>query len=125
MKIELIGALDYTKLKEELKEKVENVDELISILKNNELERKVEIVSTAGRLSRNPGTVFDVLATAENNPLEKILSFIKRVVKMGHDSITVHDYCVFAIENVTPQSSCPSRRGQIRRGGWTTGARRA
>lgn len=102
MKIELIGALDYTKLKEELKEKVENVDELISILKNNELERKVEIVSTAGRLSRNPGTVFDVLATAENNPLEKNLSFIKRVVKMGHDSITDHDYCVFAIENVSP-----------------------
>ena len=102
MKVELIGALDYAKLKEELKGKVSNIDELIAVLKTNELERKAEIVSTAGRLSRNPGTVFDVLNLSESKSLEQNLSFIKRVINMGHDSITDHDYCVFAIENVSP-----------------------
>lgn len=102
MKIELIGALDYAKLKEELKGKVENIDEIVETLKNNEIERKAEIVSTAGRLSRNPGTVFDVLGLSESKTLDQNLSFIKRVINMGHDSITDHDYCVFAIENVSP-----------------------
>lgn len=102
MRIELIGALDYAKLKEELKGKVENIDEIVEILKSNEVERKAEIVSTAGRLSRNPGTVFNVLGLSESKTLDQNLSFIKRVINMGHDSITDHDYCVFAIENVSP-----------------------
>lgn len=102
MKVELIGALDYAKLKGELKGKVDNVDEIISVLKNNETARKAEIVSTAGRLSRNPGTVFDVLGLSESKTLEQNLSFIKRVVGMGHDSITDHNYCVFAIQDVSP-----------------------
>ena len=102
MKIELIGALNYAKLKKELEGNVENVDELINILKGYEVERKAEIVSTAGRLSRNPGTVFDVLGLSESKTLEQNLSFIKRVVGMGHDSITDHNYCVFAIKDVSP-----------------------
>ncbi len=102
MKIELIGALDYAKLKKELEGHVENIDELINLLKNYEMKRKAEIVSTAGRLSRNPGTVFDVLGLSESKTLEQNLSFIKRVVGMGHDSITDHDYCVFAIQDVSP-----------------------
>ena len=67
-----------------------------------EVERRLEIVSTAGRLSRNKGNVFDVLGISENNSFDKNLSFIKRVVKMGHDSITDHDYLVFAIQDVSP-----------------------
>ena len=102
MKIEYIGALDYAKLEEKLKGKVADVDELIKLLKENEIERKAEIVSTAGRLSRNPGTIFDVLELSEQKTLEQNLSFIKRVINMGHDSITDHDYCVFAIKNVSP-----------------------
>ena len=35
MEIELIGALDYAKLKEELKGKVENLEELVEVLRKN------------------------------------------------------------------------------------------
>ena len=102
MKVELIGAFDYAKLKEKLKGKVSDIDRLIEQLHNMEVERRLEIVSTAGRLSRNKGNVFDVLGISENNSFDKNLSFIKRVVKMGHDSITDHDYLVFAIQDVSP-----------------------
>ena len=102
MKVELIGALDYAKLKEELKGKVSDIDRLIEQLHNMEVERRLEIVSTAGRLSRNKGNVFDVLGISENNSFDKNLSFIKRVVKMRHDSITDHDYLVFALQDVSP-----------------------
>ncbi len=102
MKVELIGTLNYTKLREELKGKVEDVDGIIQMLKNKEVQRKAEIVSTAGRLSRNPGTVSDVLKLSENKTLEQNLSFVKRVISMGHDSILDHDYLVFVIENVSP-----------------------
>ena len=102
MKIELLGMLDYEKIKTELKEKVENVDEVIDMLKKNETEKRAQIVSSAGRLSRFTGNVFDVLEISENNSFEKNLKFIKRVTGMGHDSITDHDYLVFAIQDVSP-----------------------
>lgn len=103
MKVELIGALDYAKLKEELKGKVSDtdIDNIIELIHNMEVQRRLEIVSTAGRLSRNKGNVFDVLGISENNSFDKNLSFIKRVVKMGHDSITDHDYLVFALQDVS------------------------
>ena len=103
MKIKLIGALDYAKLKEELKGKVSgtDIDNIIELIHNMEVERRLEIVSTAGRLSRNKGNVFDVLGISENNSFDKNLSFIKRVIKMGHDSITDHDYLVFALQDVS------------------------
>ena len=102
MKIELLGMLDYEKIKTELKEKVKNVDEVIDMLKKNETEKRAQIVSSAGRLSRFTGNVFDVLEMSENNSFEKNLKFIKRVTGMGHDSITDHDYLVFAIQDVSP-----------------------
>lgn len=104
MKIELIGALDYAKLKESLKGKVSDtaIDNLIEQTHNMEAQRRLEIVSTAGRLSRNKGNVFDVLGISESKPFDKNLSFIKRVIKMGHDSITDHDYLVFALQDVSP-----------------------
>ena len=103
MKIKLIGALDYAKLKEELKGKVSgtDIDNIIELIHNMEVERRFEIVYTAGRLSRNKGNVFDVLGISENNSFDKNLSFIKRVIKMGHDSITDNDYLVFALQDVS------------------------
>lgn len=101
MKIELLGALDYAKLKELLKGKVENSEELINQIKELEKEQRVNIVSSSGRLSRFPGTVFEILGLSEEKEYEKNLNFIKRVIQMGHDSITDHDYCVFALQNVT------------------------
>ena len=75
---------------------IESLSELVEEA-IEEVERRLEIVSTAGRLSRNKGNVFDALGISENNSFDKNLSFIKRVVKMGHDSITDHDYLVFAL----------------------------
>ena len=103
MKVELIGALDYAKLKEKLKGKISDIDidNLIEQIHNMEVERRLEIVSTAAGLSRSKGNVFDVLGISENNSFDKNLSFIKRVIKMGHDSITDHDYLVFAFQDVS------------------------
>ena len=102
MKIELLGALDYKKLKDVLSENVDNSDEIVAKIEEIENERRAQIVSSAARLSRFPGNVFEVLDIAENNPFEKNINFIKRVTKMGHDSITDHDYTVFAIQDVSP-----------------------
>lgn len=101
MEIKLLGALDYAKLKELLKDKVENSEELVNQIKQLEREQRVNIVSASGRLSRFPGEVFEILGLSEEKEYEKNLNFIKRVVQMGHDSITDHDYCVFALQNIT------------------------
>jgi thymidylate synthase (FAD) len=105
MKVELIGPIDYKKLEYYLKEKGKNndeIDELISYIKDLTKERKAEIVSSAGRLSRFEGTVSEILELSESKPFETNIRFIERVCKMGHNSITDHDYCVFKLENVSP-----------------------
>lgn len=105
MKVELIGPLDYGKLKSFLNEKgkaSEEIDELVEYIDGLTKKRKAEIVSSAGLLSRFDGTIGEVLKNAENKTYEQNINTIKRICKMGHDSITDHDYCVFKIENVTP-----------------------
>ena len=105
MKIELVGALDYNALKDLLEERVkkgENVDELVELIREMETSRRSQIVAAAGRLSRFPGSVFESLGVSEENDMAKNVKFIKRVIGMGHDSITDHDYCVFAIQDVSP-----------------------
>lgn len=64
------------------------------------LNERTRIVATAGKLSRFPGTVTEVYKSSKD--YEKNKKFIERVIAMGHDSITDHDYLVFALENVTP-----------------------
>lgn len=102
MKIELLGSLDYNKLKIMLESTTHNVDDLLEKIKQLEIERKGQIVATAARLSRFPGNIFEVVEMTESNSFEKNIKFIKRVAGMGHDSITDHDYCVFAIQDVSP-----------------------
>lgn len=74
--------------------------ELLGGTSKEELERRIRMVAAAGKLSQFPGNVFEVLDDscdyAEN------LKVIKRITKMGHKSITEHDYLVFAISDVTP-----------------------
>lgn len=101
MKIELLGALDYVKLKEYLSDKVDNSDEIVSFIKGLEIERRTGFVATAGRLSRFPGNVFEILNTIEKKSFDKNIEFVKMVTTMGHDSITDHDYCVFALQDVS------------------------
>lgn len=65
-----------------------------------EIERRIQIVAAAGKLSRMKGVVSDVLETCSD--YESNLKLIKKIVGFGHRSITEHDYAVFALENVTP-----------------------
>ncbi len=65
-----------------------------------ELEKRIQIVAAAGKLSRFPGNVFEVLEAT--NDYESNLKMIKRIIKMGHKSIIEHDYLVFGLCDVTP-----------------------
>ncbi len=105
MEIKLIGALDYNKVENLLKTKFTNQEEIKNIikeLKEIEIARRSEIVSASGRLSRFTGNVFEILDLSEEKTLEQNSKFIERVCSMGHNSISDHDYLVFAIKNVTP-----------------------
>ena len=74
--------------------------ELIGGCEKNELEKRIQKVAAAGKLSRFPGNVFEVLESC--NDYEKNLKLIKRIIGMGHKSIIEHDYLVFALCDVTP-----------------------
>ena len=105
MEIKLLGALDYKKVENVLSEKITNKkerDELLQAIKEIEIARRSEIVSSAGRLSRAAGTVLDIVGLSESKTLEQNINFANRVIGMGHDSISDHDYCVFAIKDVSP-----------------------
>ena len=74
--------------------------ELLCSCEKEELERRIQKVAAAGKLSRFKGNVFEVLENC--NDYEKNLKLIKRIISMGHKSIIEHDYLVFAISDVTP-----------------------
>lgn len=65
-----------------------------------EIEKRVQIVASAGNLSRANGTVTQVLE--KNNDYESNLKLARAIVGYGHKSICEHDYLVFALEDVTP-----------------------
>lgn len=105
MEVKLLGALDYKKVDKALESTIPNEQErkeLIDTIRNIEKSRRSEIVSSAGRLSRATGTVLDILGLSESKTLEQNANFANRVISMGHDSISDHDYCVFAIKDVSP-----------------------
>ena len=74
--------------------------ELIGGCTKEELESRIQYVAGAGKLSRFPGNVTEVLESC--NDYESNLKLIKRIIKMGHKSIIEHDYLVFALNDVTP-----------------------
>ncbi len=74
--------------------------ELIGGCTKDELEKRIQKVAAAGKLSRFPGNVYEVLESCDN--YEKNLKLIKRIIGMGHKSIIEHDYLVFALCDVTP-----------------------
>ncbi|MBQ8681369.1 MAG: FAD-dependent thymidylate synthase [Bacilli bacterium] len=65
-----------------------------------EIEKRLQIVASAGALSRADGTVTQVFENRYN--YEANLKLARAVVGYGHKSIAEHDYVVFAIEDVTP-----------------------
>ena len=74
--------------------------ELIGGCSQNELKTRIQKVAAAGKLSRFPGNVFEVMENCSD--YESNLKLIKRIIKMGHKSIIEHDYLVFALQDVTP-----------------------
>ena len=74
--------------------------ELLGGYTKEELDLRIKKISAAGKLSRYPGNVFEVLETC--NDTEKNIRLIKRIIGMGHKSIIEHDYLVFALCDVTP-----------------------
>lgn len=74
--------------------------ELLGGTSREKLEERIKIVAAAGKLSQFPGNVFEVLDDSKD--YVENLKVIKRITKMGHKSITEHDYLVFAISDVTP-----------------------
>ena len=74
--------------------------ELIGGCTKEELENRIRNVAAAGKLSRFPGNVSEVLESC--NDYESNLKLIKRITKMGHKSIIEHDYLLFALNDVTP-----------------------
>lgn len=104
MEIKLIGALDYKKVRAALLEKVKeesDVEELLDTLKEIEVQGRTEKVAAAGRLSRFAGDVFEILGMTEDKTLEQNAKFAAMVTGMGHNSIADHDYCVFALKDVS------------------------
>ena len=65
-----------------------------------EIERRLQIVASAGNLSRADGTVTQVFES--NDDYESNLKLARAVVGYGHKSISEHDYIVFGLEDVTP-----------------------
>lgn len=65
-----------------------------------ELSYRIKKIASAGKLSRYPGNVFEVLDSCDD--YDKNLKLIKRIIKMGHKSIIEHDYLVFALCDVSP-----------------------
>ena len=74
--------------------------ELLGGYTKEELESRVRRIASAGKLSRFPGNVFEVVQSC--NDTEKNIKLIKRIIGMGHKSIIEHDYLVFALCDVTP-----------------------
>ena len=67
---------------------------------NKIAKEQSQVVSSAGRLSRFKGDVLEIYEKS-NKDLKDNNKFIKNVTSMGHDSITDHDYLVFALKNVS------------------------
>lgn len=95
-----------------------------------EVERRLQQIAAAGKISRTSGKAYEVyekcgkfdsngyekaVAKALENgksresvdenkytPFESNLRYIKRVINMGHKSISEHDYIMLAIDDVTP-----------------------
>ena len=75
----------------------------VVMLGNNtkkEVEKRLQIVSAAGTLSRADGTVTQVFNSRKD--YESNLKLARAIVGYGHKSISEHDYLVFAIEDVSP-----------------------
>ena len=120
MEIKLLGNDTKEKVISDLKEKLDALEsqigkgtksEMITLVKefveeakadldrDLELEDRLRVVSTAGQLSREKGTVLDVYDRRTDN--EKNLKLATAVIGYGHKTISEHDYLVFGLKDVS------------------------
>lgn len=71
----------------------------VELLNGKDLENRLQIMATAGMLSRANSDVFELFESREN---KKNINVVKNIIGMGHESIIEHDYLVFAIKDVSP-----------------------
>ena len=64
--------------------------ELIGGASKEDLETRIRNVAAAGKLSRFPGNVYEVIESCDD--YEKNLKMIERIINMCHKSIIEHDY---------------------------------
>ncbi len=104
MEVKLINAINYDKVKDILSKDIESeqkVDEILSRINEIEKDRHSEVVASAGRLSRYPGDVFEVLHDSEEKEAKQNTKTASYIMGLGHRSITDHDYLVFALKDVS------------------------
>lgn len=65
-----------------------------------EIERRIKNLTVIGKLSRNKGTITDLLE--KNNDFEANIAFIEKILGYGHYAMSEHDYVGFALQNTTP-----------------------
>lgn len=63
------------------------------------IEKRLQIVASAGMLSRSDGTVSDVYESRDN--YEKNVKVVQNILGLGHKSIADHDYIVLGLEDVS------------------------
>lgn len=94
--------LDKDGIIDELKASdLNRVYKTVSKIEDAEKARHSEIVASAGRLSRSPGDVLEVLHDAEMKPAKDNTKTANYIMGLGHRSITDHDYLVFALKDVS------------------------
>ncbi len=71
----------------------------VELLNGKDLENRLQIMATAGMLSRANSDVFELFESRNN---KKNINVVKNIIGMGHESIIEHDYLVFAIKDVSP-----------------------
>lgn len=73
---------------------------LLGITTNEFIENQIHIVASGAKLSRTKGNVFQIYDSNQN--FEKEVKFISKIIAgSGHNSISEHDYMVFALKDVS------------------------
>ena len=76
-------------------------NDAVAAVKQLEKDRRSAVVAAAGQLSHFHGKVFEFLEKIEGNSLEKNARVAANICELGHNSITDHDYCLFAVEDIS------------------------
>lgn len=101
-----VSSKDTDNLKKIIDEQINDLNtirpDVVDTTERLETERRAEVVAAAGKLSRFDGNIFDILELVAEDGLEdncKYANFVSG--KLKHESISDHDYCLFALQDVS------------------------